>query len=49
VDTTQARLAAQLGDIASGDRHELAELLVAVRTLRGRVAATARRNRAPSP
>jgi len=34
-DTTQARSAAQLADIASGDRHELAELLVAVRTLRG--------------
>ncbi|WP_422678158.1 hypothetical protein [Blastococcus brunescens] len=34
-DATQARSAAQLGDIASGDRHELAELLVAVRTLRG--------------
>jgi glutamate dehydrogenase len=34
-DTTQSRAAAQLADIASGDRHELAELLVAVRTLRG--------------
>ena len=34
-DTTQARSAAQLADIAAGDRHELAELLVAVRTLRG--------------
>jgi len=34
-DTTQARAAAQLADIAAGDRHELAELLVAVRTLRG--------------
>jgi glutamate dehydrogenase len=34
-DTTQARSAAQLADIATGDRHELAELLVAVRTLRG--------------
>ena len=29
------RSAAQLADIAAGDRHELAELLVAVRTLRG--------------
>ncbi|HEY4631830.1 MAG TPA: NAD-glutamate dehydrogenase domain-containing protein, partial [Blastococcus sp.] len=34
-DATQARSAAQLADISSGDRHELAELLVAVRTLRG--------------
>jgi glutamate dehydrogenase len=34
-DATQARSAAQLADTASGDRHELAELLVAVRTLRG--------------
>jgi glutamate dehydrogenase len=34
-DGTQQRAAAQLVDIASGDRHELAELLVAVRTLRG--------------
>src|SRR5215207_3305485 len=34
-DATQARAAAQLAAIASGDRHELAELLVAVRTLRG--------------
>ncbi|SFF64081.1 NAD-glutamate dehydrogenase [Blastococcus tunisiensis] len=34
-DATQARSAAQLADIVSGDRHELAELLVAVRTLRG--------------
>jgi glutamate dehydrogenase len=34
-DSTQARSAAQLADIAAGDRHELAELLVAVRTLRG--------------
>ncbi|TFV67850.1 UNVERIFIED_ORG: NAD-glutamate dehydrogenase [Bacillus sp. AZ43] len=34
-DATQARSAAQLADIASGDRHELAEMLVAVRTLRG--------------
>ena len=34
-DTTQARSAAQLADISSGDRHVLAELLVAVRTLRG--------------
>jgi glutamate dehydrogenase len=34
-DTTQARAAAQLADLAAGDRHELAELVVAVRTLRG--------------
>jgi glutamate dehydrogenase len=34
-DATQSRSAAQLADIAAGDRHELAELLVAVRTLRG--------------
>jgi glutamate dehydrogenase len=34
-DGAQARAAAQLVDIASGDRQELAELLVAVRTLRG--------------
>jgi len=34
-DASQARSAAQLADIAAGDRHELAELLVAVRTLRG--------------
>ncbi|MGY1638422.1 NAD-glutamate dehydrogenase [Geodermatophilus sp. SYSU D00742] len=34
-DGTQRRAAAQLVDIASGDRQELAELLVAVRTLRG--------------
>jgi glutamate dehydrogenase len=34
-DNTQARAAAQLADIAAGDRQELAELLVAVRTLRG--------------
>jgi glutamate dehydrogenase len=34
-DITQARSAAQLADISAGDRHELAELLVAVRTLRG--------------
>jgi glutamate dehydrogenase len=34
-DATQARSAAQLADIAAGDRQELAELLVAVRTLRG--------------
>ncbi|MGY1622516.1 NAD-glutamate dehydrogenase [Geodermatophilus sp. SYSU D00965] len=34
-DGTQQRAAAQLVDIAAGDRHELAELLVAVRTLRG--------------
>ncbi|HEX2074138.1 MAG TPA: NAD-glutamate dehydrogenase [Geodermatophilus sp.] len=34
-DATQRRAAAQLVDIAAGDRQELAELLVAVRTLRG--------------
>jgi glutamate dehydrogenase len=34
-DSPQSRAAAQLADIAAGDRHELAELLVAVRTLRG--------------
>jgi glutamate dehydrogenase len=34
-DGTQARAAAQLADTAAGDRQELAELLVAVRTLRG--------------
>jgi glutamate dehydrogenase len=34
-DVAQQRAAAQLADLASGDRHELAELLVAVRTLRG--------------
>ncbi|SET70007.1 NAD-glutamate dehydrogenase [Geodermatophilus poikilotrophus] len=34
-DGTQQRAAAQLVDIAAGDRQELAELLVAVRTLRG--------------
>jgi glutamate dehydrogenase len=34
-DGTQQRAAAQLVDIAAGERHELAELLVAVRTLRG--------------
>jgi glutamate dehydrogenase len=34
-DGAQARAAAQLADIAAGDRQELAELLVAVRTLRG--------------
>jgi glutamate dehydrogenase len=32
---TQQRSAAQLTELAGGDRHELAELLVAVRTLRG--------------
>jgi glutamate dehydrogenase len=32
---TQQRSAAQLAELASGDRHELAELVVAVRTLRG--------------
>ena len=34
-DAAQQRAAAQLADITAGDRHELAELLVAVRTLRG--------------
>ncbi|MGY1606149.1 NAD-glutamate dehydrogenase [Geodermatophilus sp. SYSU D00700] len=34
-DTPQRRAAAQLADIAAGDRHELPELVVAVRTLRG--------------
>src|SRR4051794_21886715 len=34
-DAAQARSAAQLADIATGDRQELAELLVAVHTLRG--------------
>jgi glutamate dehydrogenase len=34
-DGAQQRAAAQLTDIASGERQELAELLVAVRTLRG--------------
>src|SRR3954449_8680927 len=34
-DSAQERAAAQLTDIAAGARHELAELLVAVRTLRG--------------
>ncbi|MGY1707772.1 NAD-glutamate dehydrogenase [Geodermatophilus sp. SYSU D00697] len=34
-DGTQQRAAAHLVDITAGDRHELAELLVAVRTLRG--------------
>jgi glutamate dehydrogenase len=34
-DPAQRRAAAQLSDIAGGDRQELAELLVAVRTLRG--------------
>jgi glutamate dehydrogenase len=34
-DTAQRRAAAQLADITAGDRQELAELLVAVRTLRG--------------
>jgi glutamate dehydrogenase len=33
--SAQRRAAAQLADIAAGDRQELAELLVAVRTLRG--------------
>jgi glutamate dehydrogenase len=49
-DTTQARAAAQLADIAAGDRHELAELLVAVRTLRGlRRRRAARRIPRPEP
>ncbi|MGY1685139.1 NAD-glutamate dehydrogenase [Geodermatophilus sp. SYSU D00867] len=34
-DPAQRRAAAQLADIAAGDRHDLPELLVAVRTLRG--------------
>jgi glutamate dehydrogenase len=34
-DSAQRRAAAQLADISSGERQELAELLVAVRTLRG--------------
>ncbi|SOC52123.1 glutamate dehydrogenase [Blastococcus aggregatus] len=34
-DAAQSRAAAQLADIAGGDRQDLAELLVAVRTLRG--------------
>ncbi|SEP29021.1 NAD-glutamate dehydrogenase [Trujillonella endophytica] len=34
-DAGQRRAAAQLADLAGGDRQELAELLVAVRTLRG--------------
>jgi glutamate dehydrogenase len=34
-DAAQERAAAQLADIAGGDRQELAELLVAVHTLRG--------------
>ena len=34
-DAAQQRAAAQLADITAGDRQELAELLVAVRTLRG--------------
>ncbi|PZA20871.1 NAD-glutamate dehydrogenase domain-containing protein, partial [Modestobacter versicolor] len=34
-DLSQQRSAAQLAELAGGDRHELAELLVAVRTLRG--------------
>jgi glutamate dehydrogenase len=47
-DGTQGRAAAQLADIAAGDRHELAELLVAVRTLRGlRRRRTARRGPRP--
>ena len=47
-DGTQERAAAQLADIAAGDRQELAELLVAVRTLRGlRRRRTARRQPRP--
>jgi glutamate dehydrogenase len=34
-DLGQQRAATQLAELAGGDRHELAELLVAVRTLRG--------------
>jgi glutamate dehydrogenase len=49
-DGTQERAAAQLVDIAAGDRHELAELLVAVRTLRGlRRRRIARRQPRPAP
>jgi glutamate dehydrogenase len=48
-DSTQARAAAQLADIAGGERQELAELLVAVRTLRGlRTRRTARRRPRPA-
>ncbi len=47
-NATQARAAAQLADIAAGDRQELAELLVAVLTLRGlRRRRTARRQPRP--
>jgi glutamate dehydrogenase len=43
-ENSQARAAAQLADITGGERQELAELLVAVRTLRGlRRRRTARR------
>jgi glutamate dehydrogenase len=34
-DTGQRRAAAQLAELAAGEAHELAELVVAVRTLRG--------------
>ncbi len=34
-DTAQQQAATRLAELAAGDRHELAELLVAVRTLRG--------------
>ncbi|SDN74761.1 glutamate dehydrogenase [Klenkia soli] len=34
-DTAQRRAAAQLAELAAGEAHELAELVVAVRTLRG--------------
>ncbi|MCO7221816.1 NAD-glutamate dehydrogenase domain-containing protein, partial [Klenkia sp. PcliD-1-E] len=34
-DTGQRRAAAQLAELAAGESHELAELVVAVRTLRG--------------
>ncbi|MET0765078.1 MAG: NAD-glutamate dehydrogenase, partial [Blastococcus sp.] len=48
-DGAQSRAAAQLADIAAGDRQELAELLVAVRTLRGlRRRRTARRQPRPT-
>ena len=34
-DPAQHRAAGQLAELSAGDRHELAELVVAVRTLRG--------------
>ncbi|MGY1754049.1 NAD-glutamate dehydrogenase [Blastococcus sp. SYSU D01042] len=49
-DAAQARAAAQLADIGGGERQELAELLVAVRTLRGlRRRREARRLPRPAP